>query len=153
MHGKVPLIGLELALALLLESSVSHFAQLIQFNEELTQHLFLDGFLVGTVALDLVPQLDFEGLAECLLHRLRVSHVQLDEVAFANVKTLHLEFLEQNVQRIQTVFLVGTNELGLEHLAHDAVLQVEPLNGILYSLDQMESVLENKFHKVKPKDV
>lgn len=86
MHREVALEHLKLAGQLrvhvieALEAAVRVLAEVVQLDEELAKHLFLDRTLVGALTLNLVPQLDLQRLAKRLLHLLQVKHVQLDEV-------------------------------------------------------------------------
>ena len=84
MQRKVSFIHLELSwLQLFLvtfQAVVSNLCQLIEFYKELSQHLFLDGFLIGPHAFNLVPQLDLQGLPKGLLNLLLVHHVYLNEI-------------------------------------------------------------------------
>jgi hypothetical protein len=68
MEREVALIHIELSWLschlMLLDPSIGDLGELIQLNEELTEHLLLDWSLISLKALDLVPELDLQRFAK-----------------------------------------------------------------------------------------
>ena len=63
-----------------LQPFVYNLWQFVQFHEELSKHLFLNGLLISSDALNLVPQLNLKWLAKSFLHLLLVNNINFNEV-------------------------------------------------------------------------
>jgi hypothetical protein len=72
----------------LFEPSVGSLGKLIELHKELADHFLLNWLLVGLLALDFVPKLDFNWLAKRLLYLRLVKHVKLHKGCFINIELL-----------------------------------------------------------------
>jgi hypothetical protein len=65
---------------------------------------------------------------------------------------LKLDFLQQNVERVQTLPVIASNELGLVVLVEKSEFEEESLGLALHMFDEVSSLLENELNEVQSKN-